>query len=168
MTSPVSRRSFLKSSAATGLVLSAGLAMPGLSPASSRPITTHGLQSGDVNVNSGMIWARADRPSRMLVEFDTNGSFENPTRLAPLDALPDSDYAVKRLLENLPSDQDIFYRVAFADLNDVNAISEPMTGRFRTAPGSRRSVKFVWSGDTAGQGWGIDKARGGMKTYATM
>ena len=168
MTSPVSRRSFLKSSAATGLVLSAGLAMPGLSRASSRPIITHGLQSGDVNVNSGMIWARADRPSRMLVEFDTNDSFENPTRLAPLDALPDSDYAVKRLLENLPSDQDIFYRVAFADLNDVNAISEPMMGRFRTAPGSRRSVKFVWSGDTAGQGWGIDKARGGMKTYATM
>lgn len=168
MPSPVSRRSFLKSSAATGLVLSAGLTMPALSRASSRPVITHGLQSGDVNANSGMIWARADRPSRMLVEFDTNGSFENPTRLAPLNALPDSDFAVKRLLENLPSDQDIFYRVAFADLGDVNAISEPMTGRFRTAPGSRRSVKFVWSGDTAGQGWGIDKARGGMKTYATM
>ncbi|WP_150524132.1 alkaline phosphatase D family protein [Roseibium sediminis] len=168
MPSPVSRRSFLKSSAATGLVLSAGLAMPALSRASSRPVITHGLQSGDVNANSGMIWARADRPSRMLVEFDTNGSFENPTRLAPLNALPDSDFAAKRLLENLPSDQDIFYRVAFTDLGDVNAISEPMTGRFRTAPGSRRSVKFVWSGDTAGQGWGIDKARGGMKTYATM
>ena len=31
-----------------------------------------------------------------------------------------------------------------------------------------RSVSFVWSGDTAGQGWGIDEARGGMRTYATM
>ena len=31
-----------------------------------------------------------------------------------------------------------------------------------------RSVSFVWSGDTAGQGWGIDESRGGMRTYATM
>lgn len=164
----VSRRSFLKSSAASGLALSAGLAMPALSRASSRPVITHGLQSGDVDTNSGMIWARADRPAQMLVEFDTNGSFENPARLAPLNALPDSDFTAKRLLKSLPSDQDVFYRVAFADLHDVNALSEPMVGHFRTAPASRRSVKFVWSGDTAGQGWGIDRDRGGMKTYATM
>jgi alkaline phosphatase D len=164
----LSRRNFLKSSAATGLVLASPLAMPSLSRASSRPQITHGLQSGDVDANSGMIWARADRPARMLVEIDTTGSFETPHRLAPIDALPESDFAVKRLLENLPSDQEIFYRVAFADLNDVNAVSEPMTGRFRTAPASRRNIRFAWSGDTAGQGWGIDTDRGGMKTYATM
>jgi len=29
-------------------------------------------------------------------------------------------------------------------------------------------VSFVWSGDTAGGGWGIDESRGGMRTYATM
>ncbi|WP_417687748.1 alkaline phosphatase D family protein [Roseibium sp.] len=168
MSSRISRRGFLKSSVATGIVFSSPLAMPALSRASSRPVVTHGLQSGDVDMNSGMIWARTDRPAKMLVEVDTTGSFETPTRLAPINALPDTDFAAKRLLENLPSDQEIFYRVAFADLNDVNAISEPMTGRFRTAPASRRSVKFAWSGDTAGQGWGIDKDRGGMKTYATM
>ena len=168
MSSQVSRRAFLKSSVASGLVFSTGLAMPAISRASSRPVITHGLQSGDVDMNSGMIWARTDRPAKMLVEFDTTGSFEHPTRLAPINALPGSDFAAKRLLENLPSEQDIFYRVAFADLNDVNAISDPVTGRFRTAPGSRRSVKFAWSGDTAGQGWGIDTDKGGMKTYATM
>ncbi|MBD8891583.1 alkaline phosphatase D family protein [Roseibium litorale] len=163
-----SRRSFLKSSAATGLVYASGLAMPAISRASSRPMVTHGLQSGDVDANSGMIWARTDRPAKMLVEFDTTGSFENPTRLAPINAFPDRDFAAKRLLEGLPSDQEIFYRVAFADLNDVNALSEPVVGRFRTAPGSRRNVRFAWSGDTVGQGWGIDKDKGGMKTYATM
>ena len=47
-------------------------------------------------------------------------------------------------------------------------VGEPQVGRFRTAPRDRRSVSFVWSGDTAGQGWGIDEARGGMRTYATM
>src|SRR5207245_1757366 len=41
-------------------------------------------------------------------------------------------------------------------------------GGFRTAPIERRGVSFVWSGDTAGQGWGIDESRGGMRTYSTM
>ena len=72
------------------------------------------------------------------------------------------------LLENLPPGQDIFYRVRFADLSSPAIAGEPVTGRFRTAPSDRRSVSFVWSGDTAGQGWGIDDARGGMRTYAAM
>jgi alkaline phosphatase D len=168
MTSTLSRRRFLKSTAIGGMAVTASLAMPGLSRASSRPVITHGLQSGDVDTQSAMIWARADRPSRMLVEVDTTDSFANPRRLAAIDALPESDFAVKRLLESLPSDQEIFYRVAFQDLNDVKAVSEPMVGRLRTAPASRRDIRFAWSGDTAGQGWGIDEARGGMKIYATM
>ena len=51
---------------------------------------------------------------------------------------------------------------------DKPAPSAPQVGHFRTAPSERRSVSFVWSGDTAGGGWGIDEARGGMRTYATM
>jgi alkaline phosphatase D len=39
---------------------------------------------------------------------------------------------------------------------------------FPDRAGGQRSVSFVWSGDTAGQGWGIDPARGGMQTYQTM
>jgi alkaline phosphatase D len=45
---------------------------------------------------------------------------------------------------------------------------EARVGHFRTAPAERRSVSFVWSGDAAGQGWGIDPARGGFRTYRTM
>ena len=45
---------------------------------------------------------------------------------------------------------------AFQDLSSPTMIGEPMVGRFRTAPADRRSISFVWSGDTAGQGWGID------------
>jgi len=47
-------------------------------------------------------------------------------------------------------------------------VSEPVVGRFRSAPANRRPVSFTWSGDTAGQGWGIDEARGGMRAYAAM
>ncbi len=168
-----SRRSFLKSTAATGLVATGfagagGLAMPALSRAASRPVISHGVQSGDVTANAGMVWTRADRPSKVMFEIATREDFANARRLPPLNALPDSDFAVKRMVGDLPSDQEIFYRVTLADLNDVNATSQPMVGHFRTAPTSKRDVKFVWSGDTVGQGWGIDKARGGMKTYATM
>ncbi len=160
-----SRRRFLQTSAAgAGLALAA----PAISYAGSRPQVTHGVQSGDVEAESGMIWARADRPAKALVEVATRESFADARRLAPVDVLPQSDFAMKRLLEGLPADQEIFYRVVFEDLDSAKARSAPAVGRFRSAPAARRSLRFVWSGDTAGQGWGIDRARGGMLTYATM
>lgn len=160
----LSRRHLLQSTAAAGLVLAA----PAISYASSRPVVTHGLQSGDVDTASGMIWARADRPAKAMVDVSTTESFRDAVRLAPTDALPESDFAIKRLLTDLPSEQEVFYRVTFQDLANDRAAAEPVVGHFRTAPASRRDVRFAWSGDTAGQGWGIDVGRGGMTTYATM
>ena len=161
--SAFSRRRFL---AGAGAAFAAHLPLPAFSQAAARPVFTHGVQSGDVDTSSGMIWTRVDRPALVSVEVATTESFADPVRLPPLAALPESDLAVKRLLEGLPSDQEIFYRMVAADLADVNLVSEPIVGRFRTAPASRRSVRFAWSGDTAGQGWGIDAV--GMKTYATI
>lgn len=162
----LSRRSFLVSASATSLVTASGLAAPSYVRAAQRPVFTHGVQSGDVTTNSGMIWSRVDRPSRINMEISTVESFKTSIKLPPMNALPDTDFAAKRLIENLPSDQDIFYRFSAADLSDINTVSEPIIGRFRTAPASRRNIRFAWSGDTAGQGWGIDEV--GMKTYATM
>src|SRR6185369_13901901 len=34
--------------------------------------------------------------------------------------------------------------------------------------GRHRDVRFVWGGDTAGQGWGINPGFGGMKIYEAM
>lgn len=162
----VSRRAFLTTSAAGGLVAASGLALPAYSRANQRPAFTHGVQSGDVDMRSGVIWTRADRPSQVMIELATREDFAGARRLPPLHALPEGDLAVKQLVDELPSDQDVFYRFTLADLADINVTSEPIVGRFRTAPASRRSVRFAWSGDTAGQGWGIDET--GMKTYATM
>ncbi len=156
------RRSFLAGSTA----FAAGLALPAISRASQRPVFTHGVQSGDVDTSSGMIWTRTDRPARVMVEVSTTESFADARRLPPMDALPTDDFSVKRLIDALPSDQDIFYRFKAADLSDINVVSEPIMGRFRTAPTARRDVRFAWSGDTAGQGWGINED--GMFTYATM
>ena len=166
MNKNLSRRAFVTSASALGLVGVSGLALPYYSRANTRPAFTHGVQSGDVDTVSGMVWTRVDRPSRVMFEVSTTESFSNAVKLPPLDAVPESDFAVKRLLTDLASDQDIFYRMTAVDLSDVNAVSEPIVGRFKTAPASKRNIRFTWSGDTAGQGWGIDDK--GMYTYATM
>lgn len=151
-----------------GIAAFAGhLALPALVRAQARPVLTHGLQSGDVAHDGAVVWARADREANMLVEWSTTEGFADARALPPLAVGEATDLTGKLALEGLPSDQDIFYRVSFADLAD-GTLSEPATGRFRTAPTRLRNVSFVWSGDTAGQGWGIDEARGGMATYATM
>jgi alkaline phosphatase D len=161
----LTRRRFLSTAAATGV---GAMAMPYLSRAADRPVITHGVQSGDVGTDGGVVWARADRASQMMVEVATTESFNNARALPPIAALPESDFTAKMLLENLPSGQDIFYRVKFRDLSHPDVSSEPVVGRFRTAPADRRDVSFVWGGDVAGQGWGINPDDGGMFTYAAM
>src|SRR5512140_1597490 len=160
----LSRRRFLSTGAgALGVI-----AMPYLSRAADRPLITHGVQSGDVGADGGVVWARADRPSQMMVEVATTESFNNARRLPPIAALPESDFTARMLVQDLPAGQDIFYRVRFRDLSHTDVSSEPMIGRFRTAPADRRDVSFVWGGDVAGQGWGINPDDGGMVTFATM
>jgi alkaline phosphatase D len=169
ITPTISRRSLLKGSTALGAAAFTGaLALPSISRAADRPIITHGLQSGDVTMNDAVLWARADRPSQMMVEVATTESFANARVLPPVTALPEGDCTAKFLVEDLPAGQDIFYRVRFRDLADVNVLSEPMIGRFRTAPANSRDLSFVWGGDVGGQGWGINAEDGGMKTYAAM
>ena len=104
----------------------------------------------------------------MLVEAATSESFEDICAGAAADALPESDFTAKAIIDGLPAGQDIFYRIRFQDLSFPALVGEPQVGRFRSAQDDRRSVSFVWSGDTAGQGWGIDLTRGGMRTYAAM
>src|SRR3954451_7573766 len=168
MTIRISRRRFLTSAASTGVGALGAIAMPYLSRAADRPQITHGVQSGDVGADGGVGWARADRPAQMMVEVATSESFANAKVLPPIAALPESDFTAKMLLENLPAGQDIFYRVRFRDLSHIDIVGEPVTGRFRTAPADRRDVSFVWGGDVAGQGWGINPDDGGMFTFATM
>ena len=164
----LTRRDWLVRSASS--VALAGLgspARPALSRAADRPQIVSGIQSGDVSGGSAVVWARADRPARMRVECSTVESFRTILRTASSDALPDHDFTSKVLLEGLPAGQDIFYRVRFDDIA-AGISGETLTGHFRTAPAKPASVSFVWSGDTAGQGWGIDPGRGGMRTYRTM
>ena len=164
---PLTRRQLLVRASSTAAVAGLGsIAKPYLSRAADRPLIS-GIQSGDVAGNSAVIWARADRPARMRMECSTVESFASIIRAADIDALPQHDFTAKLLIDGLPAGQDIFYRVRFEG-SDAGHAGEALVGRFRTAPSERRSVSFLWSGDTAGQGWGIDPARGGYRTYRAM
>src|SRR5258707_13785830 len=121
----LSRRKLLLSAGATAVAtMLGGVAKPYVSRAADRPLITHGVQSGDVSLDSGVVWARADRPARMLVEFATTDSFKDP-RGVFVDALPESDFTAKALLEGLPAGQDIFYRIRFQDWASRTILADP-------------------------------------------
>ena len=167
----VGRRTFLTGATALG----AAIASPrwGRVPAFAqserlRPSVPYGVQSGDADSGSAVVWSATDRPARMIVEYATSERFADPRRAAMVTALPDTGYAAKAVLTGLPAGTTIFYRVTFQDLGGLASFSPPVTGRFRTAPSHPRDVSFVWSGDTAGQGWGINPDWGGMKIYETI
>src|SRR5258708_9232701 len=156
----LTRRRFLTRAASLTALATAGtIAKPYLSRAADRPRITHGIQSGDVSVDSGVVWARADRPSRMIVEVATTDSFKDIRSAVAIDALPESDFTAKALLESLPAGQDIFYRVRFEDLAAPTISRESAIRRVRTAPAGPGSVSVVWSGDVPRPSWGIAEAR---------
>ena len=163
----LTRREFLRRSSVAAL---AGCA-PGIIKAQgSRPELPYGVAAGAINASSAVIWSRADRAARMLVEYATTEEFANARSTRGAAALPADDYTARVVLTRLPPGQRIYYRVRFEDLADVRASSVPVTGHFMTPPASSqaRDVTIVWSADTAGQGWGINEEWGGMRLYETM
>lgn len=165
MTFVPERRRFLVQGAAAA---TATFAAPAISYANGRPRITHGLQSGDIGTDRAIVWARTDRPAQMAVEIATRESFVGSKLVKGPNALAAGDFAGKLDLRGLPPGQTIFYRVRFDDLATPTITGEAVTGRFKTGPAVKQNISFVWSGDTAGQGWGINKDWGGMRGYAAM
>jgi len=135
---------------------------------SRRPQLAQGVQAGDLQPDGGIVWSRADRPSRMIVEYATTESFADAKRIEGPLAVEATDYTSKVRLRGIAPGQTVFYRVSYLDLGDLKTMSEPATGRFRVPPSASHDVSFVWSGDTVGQGWGINPELGGMTIYESM
>ena len=115
-----------------------------------------------------MVWARASDASRVVVEYSTRPSFAQPTRLIAPPASPATDFTTRVELSDLPAGQRIEYRVRFEPLDRRRPAPDAVAGSFRTPPAGRGGVSFVWGGDVAGQGWGIDPARGGYRIFEAM
>ena len=134
------RRDFLTATTTTVLGSSTVLAAtPLITSDAMRPQMAHGVQSGDPQSDGAIIWTRSDRPARLWLDWSTTASMANATRVRGPFMLEDSDY--------------------------TGHLRLPAAALGGTAT---RNVRFAWSGDTAGQGWGINEAWGGMKIYEQM
>jgi alkaline phosphatase D len=132
------------------------------------PLLEQGIQIGDVGAHRAIVWSRSDRPARLWVDYDFAQSFSNPVRVRGPFVSESTDYTARVDLTGLPEDSEVFVRVMFEDLSNDRNLSDAVFGYFRTAPRKQRPIRFLWSGDTAGQGWGINPDFGGMKIYETM
>jgi len=142
---------------------------PAVSELVDRPIQLTGIASGDVNSDSAIIWSRTDRPARLWVDVASTREFKNPMVYRGGAAISDTDFNAHASLAGLPSGRHWYYRVRFESLEKPGVFGQSRVGEFSTAPISRQqAIRFCWSGDTAGQGWGVSTEHDGMKTYATM
>lgn len=185
-----SRRNILK-----GALAAAGAAAvaPSMAPAhAARPsgvvlvrnrlTLPSGIATGDVTSDSGVLWSRASGPGRLvasLLAVDDDGSplrgrgaFQRVLRgTAGSEA---TDFTSKINARQLPAGTRFALKMHFEDAE--GHAGETALGSFSTAPGigttssgrTLRRQSFVWSGDTAGQGWGINEEIGGMRGYAAM
>lgn len=188
---PFTRRHILKgalaaagaAAVAPAIAAAAHAARPsGVALVRNRLALPSGIATGDVTADSGVLWSRASGPGRLvasLLAVDDDGSplrggraFQRVLRgTAASDA---TDFTSKINATHLPAGTRFALAMHFEDA-EGNA-GETARGSFTTAPGTGalrsggtpRRQSFVWSGDTAGQGWGINEEIGGMRGYAAM
>ncbi|MDG4764803.1 alkaline phosphatase D family protein [Solwaraspora sp. WMMD406] len=192
---PLDRRTLLRAGLTTGAGLAGGVLLGGAGasgvpttagrpgvPAwrpSGRPVLTHGVQSGAVGPGEAVVWTRADRPGRLVVEIGRRPDLRDARRVRGPVLHGGGDFTGKVRLRGLPAGERLHYRVRVESLHRPGLLSEPLTGSLTTAPrgggvpGPRRSgrpagVRFVWTGDIAGQGWGISDDFGGMRIFEAM
>ncbi len=161
----ITRRALLKS--ASGL-FAAPAVMSRVLQESAAPTMPGGVQAGDVTASRAMIWSATDRPARMMVEVAGDERFLTSRLIEGPAALETTGFTAKLDLGGLAAGEPVFYRVWFDDLARPGLRSAPITGHFRAAPTAARPLTICWSGDVAGQGWGINPDFGGMRLYETM
>lgn len=158
------RRSVLSGSAAgAGLLLTDPPAWGASLVRADRPRLTHGVMSGDVTSTSGVVWARTDRPARLVARYSRHGRLR--TVRGPW-ATPQTDHTARIVLRGLAPGARQQVRLSFEGLHGHQGESAPVS--FRTAPLRPDEQSFVWTGDTCGQGWGINPDLGGMVGYRAM
>jgi alkaline phosphatase D len=128
-----------------------------------RPRVVSGVQSGDVDsLGRAIVWAQADRASRLVVEWSTTEAFQDARLVRGSAATEGTDFTARAFLSGLPAGQTIFYRARF---EDGRRAGEAALGKLKVPGGD---LRFVWTADLAGQGWGINKDWGGYRIYETM
>jgi alkaline phosphatase D len=168
---------------ATALPATASAARPSAIPLVRNRLTLpSGIATGDVTLNSGVLWSRASGPGRLVASLLAVDDAGSPLRggrafqrvLRGSAATEGTDFTARIDADLLPAGTRFAVSMHFEDA-EGNA-GETARGSFSAAPNTgllssgrqSRGQSFVWTGDTAGQGWGINEDIGGMRGYAAM
>jgi alkaline phosphatase D len=122
-----------------------------------------GVQSGDVTEHSAVLWARSDAPGRLVARV-RGGRIRRELRGGW--ARHATDLTAKLQLRGLAPGREYDVRLHFEA--EDGARGEVGRASFRTASLHPAAASFVWTGDTCGQGWGINPDLGGMIGYRAM
>ena len=122
-----------------------------------------GVQTGDVTTRSGVLWARSSGEGRLMARL---GSGRRARVVRGPWATPSSDFTARIELDGLAPGREYDAALWFESTDGTRG--EVQHARFSTAGIHPGPTSFVWTGDTAGQGWGINPDLGGMTAYATM
>ncbi|WP_420176449.1 alkaline phosphatase D family protein [Luteococcus sp. OSA5] len=125
-----------------------------------------GVQAGDVTARGAMVWSRSDRPGRMMVQVSTSGRRGSWRTVPGPWATQKSDFTAKLELRGLRPGREYQYRIQFEDMDGRRG--QTGVGHFTTPDLGTAPQSFVWTGDTAGQGYGINPDLGGMVAYRAM
>ena len=165
----LNRRTLLRGSALAAGALTVVGGTSGLATASPyglirrRLALTSGVQSGDVTTRSAVAWARSSGQGRLVAQV-TSGSWRRRVR-GPW-ASERTDFTAKIALDGLAPGREYAVELAFEDEQGHRGQAQVAT--FRTAAVQPQATSFVWTGDTCGQGWGINPDLGGLVGYRTM
>lgn len=160
-----SRRQFLKTS--SGLFV-LPLATQARIAANPPPRAYQGLALGDLSSDGVVLWSRCNQMATLKVEWSKYDDFRYVQKCPEVDALSSHDFTTKLAIKDLPPDHDIFVRAHFQS-TETGKTSERIFGKFRTpSVAPTRSLKFAWSGDLGGQGYGINPDIGGFRIFSEI
>ncbi len=129
-----------------------------------RDLLTSAARTGEVTTSSAVLWSRAARDGRMQIQLGSNGRLLRTIRGPWTDAR--ADHTARLQLHGLAPGREYDATIWFASADGTESTRENV--HFRTAPIHAAAQSVIWSGDTCGQGWGIDRSRGGLTSYRAM
>lgn len=124
----------------------------------------HGARSGEVTTRAAVLWGRSNGAGRLTVRLESNGRVLRSMRGPRADAR--SDHTARLHLDGLAPGRRYDATICFTD--DAGVAGEPDRVSFTTAPIHPAATSLVWSGDTCGQGFGINQELGGLTTYRAI
>lgn len=126
------------------------------------------MQVGEVSGDGAIVWARLPYACDVAVAWSAQGPEGPWNRVRAPQALDVTDFTTRVRLTGLPADATIHVSVVALALEAAHPEQWVRGSVFRSAPTDKRPVRFAWSADVNGQGFGINPQAGGLKIFETM